>query len=80
VQDNAACRPVDPDRELDQSLAQRGDLGVGAGGAGGPAPQLLKEGVRGQHQQDAQHPANESALGGMTSDTRRGGDVSRSKR
>ena len=54
VQDDPPHRALDPHRELQQPLAQRGDLRVGTGGARGPAPQLLEQHVRRQGQQHAE--------------------------
>src|SRR5438034_348481 len=53
VQHNAAYRALDPDGELDQPFAQRGDLRVRTGGAAGAALELLEEDVSGQAQEDA---------------------------
>ena len=52
MQDNPARRALDPDGQLDQPLAQQGDLGASAGGPGRPALQLLKQDVGGQREQD----------------------------
>jgi hypothetical protein len=51
--DDPPHRALDPHRELQQPLAQRGDLRVGTGGARGPAPQVLEQHVRRQGQQHA---------------------------
>src|SRR3989442_15226514 len=54
VQHDAAHRALDPHRKLDQPLPQRGDLGVGTGGAARAAVGLLGEEIRGQAPQDAE--------------------------
>jgi len=54
VQHDAAHRVLDPDGELDQPLAQRGDLRVRTGGAAGAALEFLEEHVGGQAQEDAE--------------------------
>src|SRR3989304_6344447 len=52
VQDDPAHRALDPDGKLDQPLPQGADLGVGARGAPGPAPQLLEQDVGGEREED----------------------------
>src|SRR5207253_3680175 len=54
VQHDAAHRALHPDGELDQPLAQRGDLRVRTGGAPRAALELLEQDVGGQAQQDAE--------------------------
>src|SRR6266436_1511317 len=54
VQDDAAHRALHPHGELDQSLAQRGDLRVRARGAARATLELLEQQVRGQREQDAE--------------------------
>src|SRR5260370_32809331 len=54
VQHDAAHRALDPDGELDQPFAQRGDLRVRTGGAAGAALELLEQQVGGQAQEDAE--------------------------
>src|SRR3989304_7244186 len=50
-QHDATHRTLDPHRELEQPLPQRGDLGVGAGRAPPPALELLEQDVGGERQQ-----------------------------
>src|SRR5512136_2092838 len=50
VQDDPPDRALDPHGELEQALAQRGDLRVGTGGARRPAPQFLEQDVRGERE------------------------------
>src|SRR6266851_10028405 len=64
VQYDAAHRALDPHRKLDQPLPQRGDLGVGAGGAARAALELLEEDIRGQAQQDAELVGQKSRAAG----------------
>jgi hypothetical protein len=54
VQDDPAHGALDPDGELDQPLAQRGDLGVGAGRPARVPLQRLVQHIRRHGQQDAE--------------------------
>src|SRR3989454_12150005 len=53
-QHNAGHRALDPDGELDQPLAQRGDLRIRAGGAAGAALEFLEQQVGGPTPEDAE--------------------------
>src|SRR3989442_14606990 len=54
VQDDPAHRALDTHGELDQPLAQGGDLGLGTGRAVRATLELLEQDVRGQREQDAE--------------------------
>src|SRR5258706_11099507 len=52
VQDDPPDRALDPHGELEQPLAQGGDLRIGTRRARRPAPQFLEQDVRRQREQD----------------------------
>src|SRR6059036_798764 len=64
VQDDATDRALHPHGELEQPLAQRRDLGIGAGGARCPAPQFLEQDVRRQREQDSELVGQEALATG----------------